>query len=84
MSAVHVTHCSAEQLRVLNRNSWKYAQVKGKHIRIHPGNSDVPVTPPGPVNYTAAIEVLDKEDKTRGEADAEAQKVVESLFATLL
>jgi len=39
---------------------------------------------PGPATYTVSVDILDAADKTWGEADAEAQKVVADLFGHLL
>jgi hypothetical protein len=84
MPDFHVVRCTAEQSSVLTRNAWKYAKVKGKHIRIRPRTPDISVIPPGPVNYTAEIEILDSADNTWGEAEAGAQDVVDDLFADVL
>lgn len=78
------TACSPQQLLVLATNAWRYAFVKGKHIRIRPCSPDVPVLPPGTINCTAEIEVLDVADKTWGEADSEGHVVVWDLFGDLL
>ena len=80
----YVTCCTCDQLATLTQNAWKYTQVKGKHVRIRPRRPDVSIMPPGPVNYTAEIEILDAADRTWGDADSEAQKVVEALFASVL
>jgi hypothetical protein len=84
MPEFHVARCTADEAGTLTRNAWKYTQVKGKHIRIRPRTPDVSVHPPGSVNYTAEIEVLDNPDKTWGEADTQAQSVVDALFASVL
>jgi len=74
--------CSGDQLRILKRNEFKYLLVGDKHIRIR--DSQSVITPPGPVIHTVSIEILEAADKTWGEADPEAQKVVAELFGHLL
>lgn len=84
MPEFHVVSCTGEQLGVLNRNAWRYAFINGKHLRIRPRLPDISAIPPGPVNCTAEIEILDAEDKTWGEADADAIRAVGDLFSDVL
>jgi hypothetical protein len=75
--------CDAGQAAVLSQNSWKCVPLGTFHFRVHPPTSDAPLSPAGPVRYTAFIERLDAEDLSWGRADEEAIRTLAQLFGAL-
>jgi len=83
MSPIHSTNCTADQAATLMHNAWKYVRVSAAHVRIHPPDSYVPVSPQEPVQYIATVEVLQQADSTWGTADQACASIVAALFPAI-
>ncbi len=48
--------CSAPQAALFQRNEWKLVTVGPDWVRIHPPESETPISPSGPTVYQATVE----------------------------
>ena len=65
---------------LLAKNIEKCIQIGSFHVLIHRTDTTVPVMPQGDVQYTANVQILDKTDSSKGNAEPECEKLISRLF----